>query len=980
MNKFLSINAFATIQVFSLGLLLAWPGLATAQGQGNQSQSASVPQQTGPVQTNGTPAVQTGATAPTNSRPTIRRQRAGQNDGPPTLGLDQGFLEFNTPDFNLKLVKSSQTIAALQPKGAGDFDFTPADQLERRAGNGYFQLGDLTLRLRQYSAGEWQSYSTAAARQPVMALPVPDGALACADLTPTLPENCPLQITRTWELDGGRLVLKFQLVNKTNAPVEIGALGIPMIFNNFITGRSLAEAHEVCSFSDPAICLDAGYIRVTRLNGHGPALVVVPEGKTPMEAYNPILNPQDSLSAATWVFADRTPRSQTFEGFYEWMPLSLAYAENEWKSAQPWNPPTSETLAPGATKTFGVKFLVAPEIQDINKMLAANDRPVAVGIPGYILPMDIDARLFLKYSQTVKSVKVEPEGAITFEKSSPTEHGWQAYTLHGKKWGRAGLTITYDGGLVQTISYDVIKPEAQAVADLGNFLFTKQWFTGTNDPFHRAPSVMTYDRAHNRIVTQDARAWIAGLEDEGGAGSWLAAAMKEFGQPEKTEVEKFQQFVDGVLWGGIQYSNGPLKYGVRKSLFYYDTNAFPSYYDPTIRYGGWTSWNKRSSESIDRAYNYPHVVAAYWAMYRLARNDSGLVTNHPWDWYLDQAYETVKFLTGRNANGRYNVGYLNTGLMEGDIFLMLLKDLQREGWTEKAADLEAAMKARADRWNGEAFPFGSEMAWDSTGQEEVFAWCNYFGFADKAQVTLNSILGYMPTVPNWGYNGDARRYWDFYYGAAPGGQLERQIHHYGSGINAIPVLTDYREHPDDDYLLRVGYAGTMAPLSNIDQDGFAAAAFHSSPRLMRWDTYSGDYGPNFFGHAVNTATYVLQHPEFGWQAFGGNLKVSGNTINVQPLDSFRKRIYLAPLGLWLTLDSGTFDSVEINDKTHAVRIGLSAATEYESQARLRVAQPAKLPGVGTFHPTATVAIERDAFVVALKKNGITWIELAGTTP
>ena len=67
----------------------------------------------------------------------------------------------------------------------------------------------------------------------------------------------------------------------------------------------------------------------------------------------------------------------------------------------------------------------------------------------------------------------------------------------------------------------------------------------------------------------------------------------------------------------------------------------------------------------------------------------------------------------------------------------------------------------------------------------------YFGFPDKAQVTLNSILGYMPTVPNWGYNGNARRYWDFYYGAAPGGRQERQIHHYGSGINAIPMLTEF---------------------------------------------------------------------------------------------------------------------------------------------------------------------------------------------
>jgi hypothetical protein len=920
------------------------------------AQSPAIPPQTGPVQTNGAPG------QAVNPHPKIRHHRAERNDATPTLGLDQGFLEFNTPDFNLKLVKASQTVAALSPKGADGFDFTPADQLEHRAGNDFYQLGDLTFRLRQDNAGEWESYSTAAERKPVLALPVAGNVLAAADLTPTLPADCPLQITRTWSLDGDRLVLSFLLTNKSSAPVEIGALGMPMIFNNYITGRSLEEAHNICSFSDPAICEDAGYLQVTRLDGHGPALVVVPEGQTPFEAYNPLLN-------------DRTERGQTFEGFYEWLVHSRAYADNEWKKAQPWNPPTSETLAPGATKTFGVKFLVAPGIQDIEKTLAANDRPVAVGIPGYILPMDLAARLFLKYPQPVKSVEVEPAGAITFEKNSPTAHGWQAYTLHGKQWGRARLTFTYADGLAQTINYDVIKPEAQAVADLGNFLFTKQWFTDTNDPFHRAPSVMTYDRAHNQIVTQDARVWIAGLQDEGGSGSWVAAAMKEFGQPEKTEVQKLQQFVDGVLWGSIQYSNGPLKYGVRKSLFYYDTNAFPNYYNPDIPYGGWTSWSKQDSENIGRAYNYPHVVAAYWAMYRLARNYDGLVTDRPWDWYLNQAYETTKFLVGRNADGDYNVGYINMGLMEGDIFLLLLQDLKHEGWTEKAAALEAAMKARTDDWSHAAFPFGSEMAWDSTGQEEVYAWCNYFGFADKALVTLDSILGYMPTIPNWGYNGDARRYWDFYYGAAPGGQLERQIHHYGSGINAIPVLTAFRENPTDNYLLRVGYAGTMGPLSNIDPTGFAAAAFHSSPALMKWDAYSGDYGPNFFGHALNTATFLINHPEFGWQAFGGNVKVSGQWIKVQPLDSFRQRIYIAPLGLWLTLDAGTFDGVEVNAKSQVVRLGFAAATPLAPQARLRIAQPAKIPGVGTYHPAEKFSVERDAVVVPLKQNATTWVEL-----
>jgi len=45
----------------------------------------------------------------------------------------------------------------------------------------------------------------------------------------------------------------------------------------------------------------------------------------------------------------------------------------------------------------GVAFSVADSIRSIEKTLAENQRPVAVGIPGYILPLDTEASLFLKY-------------------------------------------------------------------------------------------------------------------------------------------------------------------------------------------------------------------------------------------------------------------------------------------------------------------------------------------------------------------------------------------------------------------------------------------------------------------------------------------------------------------------------------------------------------------------------------------------------
>jgi len=453
-----------------------------------------------------------------------------QGKKPPTVPgpmLSQGTVDFDTPEFSLSLVRSSQTVAALKPKGAGDFDFTPGDLLVERSKDSYFHLGDITLRLRMENSGEWKNYSTAAARASTSALPASRGVLASADLTPTLPADLPLQITRTWALEGGKLVLRFTLKNKARQPVQVGALGIPMIFNNVLNDRSLEEAHAKCSFYDPYIGEDAGYLQVTRLSGRGPVLLVVPDGRTPFEAYNPILDRPGRFGAKP-IFTDPTPRGITFEGFYEWMVHSQAYGENEWKNVSQWNPPTSLTLAPGQSKTYGFKFLLSDSIRNIEKTLAENGRPVAIGVPGYILPTDVDARLFLKYTKTVKSLAVEPDGAIAVSKGAPTAGGWQSYSLRGQKWGRARVAVTYADGSVEAISYFVTKPAANVVADMGHFLTTKQWFTDSSDPFHRGPSVMTYDRELNQIVLQDSRVWIAGLSDEGGAGSWLAAVIKNW--------------------------------------------------------------------------------------------------------------------------------------------------------------------------------------------------------------------------------------------------------------------------------------------------------------------------------------------------------------------------------------------------------------------------------------------------------------------
>jgi len=253
-----------------------------------------------------------------------------------------------------------------------------------------------------------------------------------------------------------------------------------------------------------------------------------------------------------------------------------------------------------------------------------------------------------------------------------------------------------------------------------------------------------------------------------------------------------------------------------------------------------------------------------------------------------------------------------------------------------ADKLEAAMRKRAEHWKTLNYPFGSEMPWDSTGQEEVYLWSRFFGFDEKAQVTLNAIIAYMPTVPHWGYNGSARRYWDFVYGGKLS-RIERQLHHYGSALNAIPVLTAYRDHPDDFYLLRIGHAGMMGALANVTQDGFGPGAFHSYPSTLANDGISGDYGTGFYGYAVNSGTYIVDHPEFGWLAFSGNLKTEKQLVQVALTTASKGRVFLAKENLWLTTDAGEIAELQYDQKDRSVTLIFNTdANQYSKNMLLKV--------------------------------------------
>jgi len=861
-------------------------------------------------------------------------------------------LAFRVGAFDVSLRRDTQTLARLSPVKGSPFDFVPGAREAERQYDGYMHIGDLNLRLRN-SGGEWRDFSSAHLRRPIEPMPLPAGVLAAADITATMGAGFPLRVQRHWSNEAGALVLRFTLTNPADAPVEVGGLGIPMVFDNIISDRSLEQAHAQASFVDPYIGRDAGYLQVTRLNGKPPALLVLPEENTPLEAYRPIL---DARAGKGGPLTDRSPRNQTSEGFYDWLVASKGFAETEWRAAgEPWNVPTIVVLAPGASRVFGIRFVLSPSIRALEPTLIAQRRPVAVGIPGYVLPTDLDGSLFINSPRPVARLEVAPAGALVVSAAGKV-NGWSRYYVRGARWGQARLSITYADGGTQTVSYFVTKPLETVMADLGRFSTTKQWYDDPKDPFGRSPAILTYDREANRIVSQEHRVWIAGMSDEGGGGSWVAAMAKQLDNPEREQVARLERLMNETVVGRLQIAEGPQRGAVKKSLFYYEPKKFPAFYDTTQDWSSWTSWTKEGADDLGRSYNYPHVAIGHWVMYRLARNTQGLVHTRDWRWYLEHAYLTTV------AMMRDAPYYAQFGQMEGDVFVDILKDLEREGMTAQAREMRRLMRGRADHWRRLPFPFGSEMAWDSTGQAEVYAWMRFFGFQREADATRAVIEAYDPTLPSWGYNGNARRYWDFLYGGKLT-RIERQIHHYGSTLNAVPLFDAYRADPGDLRLLRVAYGGLLGGITNIDEEGFGSAAFHSWPDQMRWDSYSGDYGMGFFGHAYAAATYLVRDPVFGWLGFGGNVERTVDAVRVIPRDGARRRLYVG--GVWIVLEAGKIAAASYSPANGDIELTLDPADEFTTAARLTF--ETTVSG-GARYETSAGVLERGARTIPLSNS------------
>lgn len=96
------------------------------------------------------------------------------------------------------------------------------------------------------------------------------------------------------------------------------------------------------------------------------------------------------------------------------------------------------------------------------------------------------------------------------------------------------------------------------------------------------------------------------------------------------------------------------------------------------------------------------------------------------------------------------------------------------------------------------------------------------------------------------------------------------------------------------------------------------------------DAYSADFGVGFYGHWKNAGGYLTCTPSAGWLCVGCDISSTrppaaaaqanaascdeAAELRIALRDGFRRRLYLQPLGVMLTLDGAAFESTILRMK------------------------------------------------------------------
>lgn len=810
-------------------------------------------------------------------------------------------------------------------------------------------------------------------------------------------------VKSTYDMDteDGSLLWTITLKNKSDAYLEFGDVGLPMPWNNKYTNQNSVYSERVTAHTFAGA--DSGYAYAIRCSGEGNYILF-----TPVATSGARIEYVDNwIGSNNGVSDNRT--GSTFSNWTgdsgEWQPgLSVYYIHSKdiHKTGRSYfEDATSLILEPGESQTYQFKFSavragdntpqesaespnnasdsIEQRETNMRSILYQNGLIDAIAVPGFQTALNMDTRLDLHYDDSlikVDSVDIQcVHENDPFDEAHTPEH--RSGMVNNSRTGR-GL---HDGneGYEESVSFvetKTVDGEQHHIYDLhfgciGNnsvrveykLKVGDEWVSKfTQFEFNVLTELDQASDTHADFMvneTQDTNPdsatygiysdwYFASGRDSNQRNHWgddwshdniNFIAMKNYLNPDAEQVKSIETYLIDFMWNTYMKNTQ-------------DNFIVANYLSASGAYS-------TSSGPYTRTFSEVMEATGFFNMYRIVKAYPDLIEyRKPAAWYLEKAYGIYSNRVGTGAIGFYGEQQIPD----------MIEALYAEGMDEEAFNLQERFAwYKANNCINATYPYGSEFAYDNTGEEGAFAaiqaltkyWPdsdaakNAYSAMSMANHKTRAMRGIQPT---WYQYADpvfigGESWWNFQYTASLAGSIMDDWMRYeeleDGDTTAWAARVNYAAKISNFNAINMGqisdkYVGNVSWRYNMYKGGYGAMNVNDGgTRVMNngWQDFSGESDEGLYGSLLRISADVVNDPIFGLYGYGANVTADETSYTVIPTDGFGKRVNILDQKIYVettqdTITSAKFamdgSSIELNVKgytaaSHVSHIALSGA-------------------------------------------------------
>lgn len=552
-------------------------------------------------------------------------------------------------------------------------------------------------------------------------------------------------------------------------------------------------------------------------------------------------------------------------------------------------------LSPGQQKAYRFRIAAIEDIHDLNDALYALGGLGVDVLPGMTVFRGQELRVCLNTTRAIQQVYFADECAPV----TRLAEGLYAGTAAGT--GEKKLMISYADGAFSRLKFFVTDPIGDIMRDHAAHIANYQFETNPADPCYHAilPWNMT-DRCRVNSSHNPFDNWMAGGSDEIGLVSGLFLSEKNCYAPEEKEIRVLALYADDFIEQRLTEQPGDR---VHRMVPWFEM------FEP---------WAGHGADDVWRAYNYVHVFNIMYNMYRIASRGVYPFLKEA-RYYLRRAgeYAYAMFQYWMFPDGEGATKYGNMGEM--NLPLCIMPALKAEGMEDLYQALEPLIQAKAHYFSTKEYPFGSEMAFDTTAYEAVYAYAKSIGDLRIAKRAANASLANRARTPVWHkYGVDVRG----------GGDSNWNVS-YMTQLGVFPLSDMLMEgYLDDAETAMIAYGATLGGFTMYNSGGVwddAPINRHSSwwvmdERMLQGNQpdalrpqrkMTGEVGLGYFGALYCMNAYVVDHPRLGQIGLGCRYTVCDGKVQIQPDEWFGRRLCDLVHGFALICENAEMLSVQV---------------------------------------------------------------------